>query len=187
MSEQVPERWAELQNLPNHPEMSIFPDREPRVRHRDVVGAEASLTCPQCHYNLTGVSGAYCPECGIDLEYEPIEVFQAAEQSLVWAAAMVLDQHEISNLIMLGNPDPIAGIITRRHSNPRLMAPFKFYHEAVQVLEARFGRRSFKAGEHPPRPDSEADWTCGCGEANPPSFEVCWACGRSRPGEAPAE
>ncbi|MFZ5481548.1 MAG: putative signal transducing protein [Myxococcota bacterium] len=24
------------------------------------------------------------------------------------------------------------------------------------------------------------DWTCGCGEENPATFEVCWKCGESR-------
>ncbi len=183
MDSHLPSRWIELRELPGHPEMSVFPDRAPTIDNADVPEGEEDLHCPKCKYSLARISAEYCPECGIDLSYEPITIFAAADQSLVWAAAMVLDQNEISNLITSGSFDPVLGIFTRRQSLPHIMVPFKFYHEAAQLLDSKFGRREFKTGDKPTTPESTPDWACsGCNEQNPESFEVCWQCGLQRPG-----
>ncbi len=182
MDDALPSRWIELRELPGHPEMSVFPDRDPKIKNADVPQGQEELRCPKCKYSLTGIAAEYCPECGIELSYEPITVFAGADQSLVWAAAMVLDQNEVSNLITTGSFDPILGMFTRRQSLPHIMVPFKFYHEAVQLLDAAFGQREFKTGEKPAKPDSVPDWACSsCHERNPESFEVCWNCGLQRP------
>ncbi len=181
MDDALPTRWIELSELPGHPEMSLFPDREAKINNRDVPHGKENLSCPRCRYDLTGIPAVYCPECGIELSYEPITVFAAAEQSLVWAAGMVLDQHEISNLIVSGSFDPVLGTFTRRQSLPHIMVPFKFYHEAAQILDGEFSRREFKSGEKPPQAEAMPDWPCtSCTEQNPESFEVCWSCGLQR-------
>ncbi|MCB9865531.1 MAG: hypothetical protein H6816_02700 [Phycisphaerales bacterium] len=183
MDEAINSRWAQLRDLPGHPEMSVFPDREPRIRHVDALDSEFEFECPKCKYNLTGVSGEYCPECGIALAYEPVTVFTAAELSLVWAAALVLDRAAISNLIVTGSYDPVVGLFSRRSSLPHVMVPFKFIHDAIQLLEAEFGEREFKPGQRPnvQRPHLP-DWTCpACSESNPGGFEVCWQCGADAP------
>lgn len=186
MEDALPNRWIELQALPGHPEMSLFPDREPKIGNRDITEPDEHLTCPKCKYDLTQIEARYCPECGIELSYEPITVFAAADQSLVWAAAMVLDQNALSNLIVTGSFDPVLGTFTRRHSLPHIMVPFKFYHEAVQLLDIEFGQREFKVGDKPAQPPAQPDWTCsGCQDDNPESFEVCWNCGLQRPANTP--
>jgi hypothetical protein len=182
MDEALPSRWIELRELPGHPEMSVFPDRDPKIQNRHAPQGRESLNCPKCRYLLTGIGAEYCPECGIELSYEPITVFAAADQSIVWAAAMVLDQNEITNLIATGSYDPVLGIFTRRQSLPHIMVPFKFYHEAVQLLDSEFGKREFKTGDRPERPIQAPDWTCSsCQEESPGSFELCWQCGLRRP------
>ena len=185
MADAFESRWGELRNLPNHPEMSVFADRAPRVSHRDVDDAAEKFNCPRCKYSLQGIEPVYCPECGTHVEFEPTVVFTAADQSLVWAAALVLDQHEISNLIVTGSYDPFLGAFAKAGSMPRLMVPFKFVYEAISILDERFGRRMFKPGEAPARPAPEPNWTCpSCSEENPASFELCWNCNapRSRTG-----
>ncbi|MEZ6085793.1 MAG: hypothetical protein R3E58_18045 [Phycisphaerae bacterium] len=182
MDDSLPSRWIELRELPGHPEMSVFPDRDPKIQNRYAPDVGEDLKCPKCHYLLTGIGAEYCPVCGIELSYEPITVFSAADQSLVWAAAMVLDQNEISNLMTSGSYDPILGIFTSRQSLPHIMVPFKFYHEAVQLLDTQFGQRLFKGGEKPSKLPEGPDWACSsCEEENPVSFEVCWNCGLQRP------
>ncbi len=186
MEEALPTRWIELQSLPGHPEMSVFPDRAPKIENCDVPESTEPLTCPKCRYDLTRIPAHYCPECGIELSYEPITVFAAADQSLVWAAAMVLDQNAVSNLIVTGSFDPVLGTFTRRHSLPHIMVPFKFYHEAVQLLDTEFGQREFRTGEKPAKIAPQPDWKCsGCQEHCPESFEVCWKCGLQRPTNTP--
>jgi len=81
-----------------------------------------------------------------------------------------------------GSYDPVLGIFTSRRSLPHIMVPFKFYHEAVQLLDAEFGQRVFKTGDRPTKVTTAPDWSCsGCQEENPESFEVCWNCGLQRP------
>jgi hypothetical protein len=185
MDDAIHARWAQFRDLPTHPEMSVFPDRPPRIRHQDVRATEEALHCPKCDYDLTGSRGDYCPECGIEMAYEPVTVFTAAELSLVWAAGMVLDRAGISNLIVTGSFDPIIGLFTRKTSLPHVMVPFKFYHEAVADLDAEFGRREFKPGERPAPKPATPDWACpACGERNPGGFEVCWQCSAQAPGPA---
>jgi len=180
MDEAIPERWGQFRDLPGHPEMSVFPDRAPTIRHQEVVNADESFSCPKCGYNLTGVSGSYCPECGIALEYEPVTVFTAADLSLVWAAALVLDRAAITNMIVTGSFDPIIGMFARKNSMPHVMVPFKFVYEAADLLQKEFGGREFKVGDQPAtRNQAGPDWKCTrCAESNPASFEVCWQCGR---------
>lgn len=176
MDDGINPRWSAFRDLPNHPEMSVFPDRPPRIRHQDT-GGDHELACPKCKHNLRGPPGLHCPECGLEVEYEPITVFTAADLSLVWAAAMVLDQNQITNMIVTGSYDAIVGMFSRLASLPHLMAPFKYFHEAVQLLDARFGRREFKNGEQPPPPPPMPSWCCpACQTENPGSFEVCWQC-----------
>ncbi len=182
MSDAFLARWDEFRRMPNHPEMSVFPDRQPRALTDATRDALGELTCPRCRYSLRGISGVYCPECGLHLEYEPVTVFTAADQSLVWAAALVMDRHEISNLIVTGSFDPFLGMFARASSMPRLMVPHKFYREGVEVLEREFGKRLFKRGETPPRPPASPRWECpGCGEKVPGSFDICWSCSSQRP------
>ena len=186
MADPFTERWEEFRKLPNHPEMSVFPDRPARITHLEAIDSDYEFKCPKCKYSLKGITGTYCPECGTHLEYEPVTVFTAAEQSLVWAAALVMDRHEISNLIVTGSYDPFIGIFTGRGSMPHLMVPFKFFHEAANLLEESFGGRFFKRGERPAKSPEQPPWTCSaCGEENPVTFEVCWKCNRER--RRPAE
>jgi len=180
MDEAIHDRWQQFRDLPNHPEMSVFPDREPVIRNEDVLEGGETFDCPKCGYSLIGIRADYCPECGIAVDYEPVTVFTAADLSLVWAAAMVMDQAAISNMIVTGSFDPIIGLFTSRSSMPHLMVPFKFIHEATALLEKQFGSREFGTGERPAAQESGPDWTCShCGERNPGTFEVCWQCGQA--------
>lgn len=180
MDEAINPRWEQFRELPNHPEMSVFPDREPRIRHQDVLDGEIELECPKCKYNLTGVSGAYCPECGIDIASEPISVFAAGDISLAWAAALVMDRAAISNMIVSGNFDPIIGMFATKSGMTHLMVPMKFVHDAIELLDSEFGKRIFKLGEKPAPKETSPDWICPhCGEENPGGFEICWQCGES--------
>jgi hypothetical protein len=180
MDETLPTRWEQFRDLPSRPEVSVFPDRAPRISHRNVLTPHG-FKCPRCKYDLTGMAADYCPECGTDLAYEPIEIFSAADLSLVWAAAMQLDQNQISNLIVTVNCDPLVSVLTGATGMPRVMVPFKFFYEAVDVLEACFGKRFFRHGEQPPRDAAKTPWTCtGCNEECPGDFEICWNCGRQR-------
>lgn len=181
MDKTLPTRWIELRELPGHHEISVFPDRPPKVQNSNVPEGEEP-DCPKCRRSLNGRTAKYCPDCGIELSYEPVTAFAAADQSLVWAAAMVLDQNEVSNLIVTGSVDPVLGTFTHQQSLPHIMVPFKFYHEAVQLLDNEFGQRMFKTGQQPPKPKTHPDWPCtGCQEHNPESFDVCWNCGLLRP------
>lgn len=159
----------------------MFPDREPRITHRSAIGSDIELSCPSCGYSLRGIGAYRCPECGEDLEFEPVAVFCAADLSLVWVAGMVLDRHAISNVIVTSGPDVLGGLFLDKSGMPRLMVPFKFFFEAVALLEQEFGGRMFKAGQKPPPPPQLPDWVCpGCGESNPSAFEICWQCSRER-------
>lgn len=174
----LPYRWTHLRELPNNPQVSVFPDRPPRLTLRDT-GDRFDLRCPHCAYALRGRTANYCPECGLDLAYEPIAVFTAADISLIWAAALILDRAEISNLIAMNAPDVLQPLPTRRAAMPRIMVPFKFFCEAADRLEAEFGAREFALGQGPLRPEVGPAWPCpGCGEENPGNFDVCWHCGR---------
>jgi hypothetical protein len=179
MKPELPARWVELQQLPNHPEMSVFPDRTPRIAHEHATG-DVAFDCPSCGYDLTGIPPLYCPECGIALAYEPVPVFSSVDRSLAWAAAMVLDQHEVSNLIVVGS-EPIVPVARRRRGRCQVMVPFKFYYEAVAALQARFDRLEYEEGESPRQPDTGPAWTCArCGEKSPGSFDICWNCSAAR-------
>jgi hypothetical protein len=181
MTDAFAARWDEFRNLPNHPEMSVFPDRVPCAGFRTGLESAEEIKCPRCKYSLRGIEPVYCPECGTHVEFEPTTVFTAADQSLVWAAALVLDQHEISNLIVTGSYDPFLGAFAKTGSMPRLMVPLKFVYEAISILDGQFGRRVFKPGEAPPRPAPQPSWRCpACSEDNPATFELCWSCGAPR-------
>jgi hypothetical protein len=176
----LPSRWTRFQNLPNPPEVSVFPDRAPRLHHRHA-DESFKLRCPACDYALRGLPGDYCPECGLDLAYEPINVFTAHDLSLVWAAGLLLDREEISNLIVTGGSDILQGMGLSFSGRPRLMVPFKFFSEAVELLDREMGGRDFAAGMRPEAPPAGPPWRCeGCQERNPGSFELCWSCGRVR-------
>ncbi len=43
---------------------TIFVWRESAAERRARLGSHDALVCPQCGYNLTGLSEARCPECG---------------------------------------------------------------------------------------------------------------------------
>lgn len=44
--------------------MTVFIWRETAAERSERSGSHATLTCPTCGYNLTGLSTARCPECG---------------------------------------------------------------------------------------------------------------------------
>jgi len=176
-------RWQQFRQMPTHPEVSIFPNRKPRLSPKDAVDAPLEGKCPSCHYSLRGIEPRYCPECGLHVEFEPVIVFSAAEHALVAAAGMLMDQHRITNMIVMPEAfDALLGMLGRSKRMPHLMVPYKFLFEAAKLLEDRFGKRTFAAGEKPPRRESGTSWTCpGCNEENPGTFEICWSCGASPP------
>ncbi len=181
MSDQLTTRWEEFSKLPQNREISTYPDRPARVSHRDSVDSNYELECPRCKHSLTGIPDSCCPECGLLVDYEPVKVFTAYDQSLVWVAAMLMDEHQISNMVNVGSFQVFGGVFEKRKQMPCVEVPFKFFHEAVDLLERKFGKRHFKAGEQPKRPDDTPDWLCpNCREENPGSFEVCWNCGADR-------
>ncbi len=178
MDEAIHPRWAEFGDFPGHPDIWIYPDREPRIRHQDMLSADLAFECPRCAYNLTGVSGEYCPECGIALAYEPVTVFTAADLSLAWAAVLVLDNARISNLLVSSSFDLGLAVLRRKSSYPRVLVPFKFFYEAADLLQREFGAREFGPAAQPIRSGPHLPpWRCSqCGEENPGTFEICWQC-----------
>ncbi|MBN1514589.1 MAG: hypothetical protein JXB13_21410 [Phycisphaerae bacterium] len=179
--QELPQRWQDFHDLPYRPEVSVFPDRAPRVSGEDRVDADAALVCPRCKYSMRGIVARYCPECGFILEYEPVTVFAAASVSLIWTARFVLNGVQISNMVVMGGCDPFTSLLGTE-SMPHVMVPMKFYHEAVEVLDGVFGGRCFPLGKEPLRPLPGQDWICpACKEANPGTFEVCWHCCQVRP------
>ena len=70
---------------------------------------------------------------------------------------------------------PTLGITVDGLGEVRVMVPPTYRGVAENVLRRYENDRR--------RPSAGHDWTCRhCGEANDPSFEICWRCEEARPG-----
>jgi len=59
----------------------------------------------------------------------------------------------------------------------------EFYPALCVMDDADYDRAVMILKEHlaPKAAAPPSDWVCSCGEENPGTFEVCWACGQARP------
>ena len=175
-------RWSAFAESIERPDVSIYPDRAPRVSHATRVDSDIHFHCPLCAYDLRGLDSARCPECGMSIAYEPATVFVSADYALAFSAARLLDDHEVTNMISTRIATGAGALAGRLGRVARVMVPRKLFFEAAQLLDEAFGARRFDMGEKPNLPQP-AEWTCPvCDRLNPGSFGLCWYCRRSDDG-----
>ncbi|MBK8163939.1 MAG: DUF2007 domain-containing protein [Gammaproteobacteria bacterium] len=98
------------------------------------------------------------------------KVYSAADLPQAYLLSHLFDQAGIAHYISNENLQGGVGELPFTHTYPALWLLDEADLERARAIIEGFERT-------PPRQDS---WHCtACGEENPPTFEMCWKCGRS--------
>ncbi|MEO7387773.1 MAG: DUF2007 domain-containing protein [Gammaproteobacteria bacterium] len=100
----------------------------------------------------------------------------------LWEAREILallQQHRIPAMLLNENVAGTPGILP---FNPAMTVDAEVWVVDTDLAE-RCARliAEFQAAESSPGRPGEPAWRCaGCGEENPPDFDLCWSCGRPK-------